>query len=203
MPSKAQGWPSLGKLQSLQCHSMKASERGQSSGSKWFHVILTTYGAWLPGDPRGFRTRHHREHVEGDYKSPPPSEKYEARATLSRHLMTQSAVIFPSALRSVIGTAMLDKLSRSGALVICIAVAGQHVHFLAKMPSSKVRKLSGAAKKHVTFELRNHGWKGKVWGLRGKVIPIHDRRNQLNVFSYILRHRDEGAWIWQWTAEAK
>lgn len=30
----------------------------------WFHCIATTYGAWLYGDSRGFRTRHHREHVE-------------------------------------------------------------------------------------------------------------------------------------------
>lgn len=37
----------------------------------WYHIMCHTYGTWLPGDPRGFRTRHHREHVEGDYKSPP------------------------------------------------------------------------------------------------------------------------------------
>ena len=44
---------------------------------RWFHVILGTYGSWLPGDPRGFRTRHHRDHVDGDYKSPPPPGIYE------------------------------------------------------------------------------------------------------------------------------
>ena len=44
----------------------------------WFHVILTTYGAWLPGDPRGFRTRHHRDHVDGDYKHRPPAGIYES-----------------------------------------------------------------------------------------------------------------------------
>ena len=40
---------------------------------RWFHVTAHTYGAWLAGDARGFRTRHHREHVEGDYKHPPPA----------------------------------------------------------------------------------------------------------------------------------
>ena len=42
-----------------------------------YHLIWGTYGSWLPGDPRGFRTRRHREHVEGDYKHPPPPGLYE------------------------------------------------------------------------------------------------------------------------------
>lgn len=42
-----------------------------SDTRRWHHIILTTYGSWLPGDLRGFRTRDHREHVEGDYRPPP------------------------------------------------------------------------------------------------------------------------------------
>ena len=42
----------------------------------WYHVVLSTYGSWLYGDKRGFRTRHHREHVDGDYKNPPSLGKY-------------------------------------------------------------------------------------------------------------------------------
>jgi hypothetical protein len=38
----------------------------------WYHCMGNTFGTWLPGSPKGFRTRHHREHVEGDYKHPPP-----------------------------------------------------------------------------------------------------------------------------------
>jgi hypothetical protein len=37
-------------------------------GRTWFHVVLTVYGNWLPGDPRGFRTPKHEEHVEGIIK---------------------------------------------------------------------------------------------------------------------------------------
>ncbi|HEX3314753.1 MAG TPA: hypothetical protein VHR72_07680 [Gemmataceae bacterium] len=31
---------------------------------------LSTYGSWLPGNPRGFRSRKHRIHSSGDYKNP-------------------------------------------------------------------------------------------------------------------------------------
>jgi hypothetical protein len=30
---------------------------------RWYHIIMSTYGSWLYGDARGFRTRHHREHI--------------------------------------------------------------------------------------------------------------------------------------------
>jgi hypothetical protein len=32
----------------------------------WYHCVANTYGTWLPGDPRGWRSCHHRERVEGD-----------------------------------------------------------------------------------------------------------------------------------------
>ena len=37
----------------------------------WYHVTANTYGTWLRGDPRGWRERHHRKHVEGDYQTRP------------------------------------------------------------------------------------------------------------------------------------
>ena len=115
--------------------------------------------------------------------------------------MKQPPVVIAPNLRPIVGEFMLDKLRRCGALVVCIAAAGQHVHFLAKMPKSKVRHWTGLAKKHTTFEIRKYGFEGKLWGVRCKVVPIHDRKHQINVFNYILRHRDEGAWVWRWVSK--
>jgi len=33
----------------------------------WYHVNGNTYGTWLPGDPRGWRSYKHKRHVEGEY----------------------------------------------------------------------------------------------------------------------------------------
>lgn len=172
---------------------------------RWFHTIVTTYGAWLPGDPRGFRTRHHREHVEGDYKNPPPPGLYDGLLARSRGLLKQPPVFFPPVWRPLIGGAFRDRLEQEGAQVLCVAVAGQHVHALAKMPPPPVpRYWVGCGKKHVTFRLHALGWQGVVWGKRGKNVPIRDRRHQLNVFRYILRHTREGAWVWDFrTREAE
>src|SRR5437763_7521183 len=94
---------------------------------RWYHVIVTTYGAWLYGDARGFRTRHHREHVEGDYKNPPPPGKYEKKAARSRKLLKQPPVILTPEWRKTVGEAIRDRLLELGAVLLCVSVSGQHV----------------------------------------------------------------------------
>jgi hypothetical protein len=162
----------------------------------WFHLTAHSYGAWLHGDPRGFRTRHHREHVEGDYRNPPPEGEYADKYERSKELLKQAPVVFPTGWRSVVGGAFRDRLEQEGALVLCVSASGQHVHALAKMPPALARHWVGLAKRHVTFVLHERGWEGLVWAKRSKETPVKDRRHQLNVFDYILRHAREGAWVW-------
>src|SRR3989442_1013056 len=120
----------------------------------WFHVMFSTYGAWLYGDRRGFRTRHHREHVEGDYKNPPPPGKYADREQRSRPALKQPPVSIPPHLRGVIGRALLERLEGLGALVVAVGVMPNHVHLLLKLPRDDVRQVVGTAKKHAWFVLR-------------------------------------------------
>jgi hypothetical protein len=146
-----------------------------SADMLWFHVVLTAYGAWLPGDPRGFRTRHHREHVEGDYKNPPPPGVYEARHAKSKQLLKFPPMIFPTEHRKTIGMAAKDKIEKLGGQVIAIAVADKHVHFLAKMPWNKAYEWAGAAKRHVWFEMREVGRSAKLWAKEPWARTIKDR----------------------------
>src|SRR2546425_10665415 len=86
----------------------------------WFHITTHTYGAWLYGDPRGFRTRHHREHVEGDYKNPPPPGKYDEKNKRSKESLKQSPVILTRNWREEVGIALRDKLLLLGAQLLRI-----------------------------------------------------------------------------------
>src|ERR1700754_4032896 len=104
---------------------------------KWFHVTTHTYGVWLYGDPRGFRTRHHREHVEGDYKNPPPPGKYADRHERSKNLLKQSPVVLPPEWRKIVGIAVRERFVGLGAQVIAVSMSATHAHILAKMPGSK------------------------------------------------------------------
>jgi hypothetical protein len=161
----------------------------------WFHIILSTYGSWLPGDPRGFRTRHHREHVEGDYK-PPPEGLYERRQQHSQRLLKQPPTIIPSALRPLIGGAVRDRLQQESGRVLAIACGGQHLHVQVQLPDGDARIPVGLAKRHATFVAHANGFVGKLWGLRPKIVRIDSRAHQQNVYRYILCHEEEGAWVW-------
>jgi hypothetical protein len=167
----------------------------------WYHFIATTYGAWLYGDSRGFRTRHHREHIEGDYKNPPPPGMYADKEQCSRESMSEPPVILPVELRPVVGMAILKRLRDLGAEVLVLSVSGQHIHGQARMPYGQPKRWVGMAKRHVWFELRDLGWQGKLWGKGSKAIPIENRGHQVNTFFYILRHAQQGAWVWDFRQE--
>jgi hypothetical protein len=170
-----------------------------SQNTRWYHVTTHTYGAWLYGDPRGFRTRHHREHVEGDYKNPPPKGRYDDKYQRSKDSLKQDPVVLAPHWRREVGIALRDKLLHVGAQLLRLSVSGQHVHYLAKMPPAMPRFWTGLAKKHAWFELRDRGWTGMLWAARSKATPVKDRKHQLNVYGYIGRHVNEGAWLWSFT----
>jgi hypothetical protein len=166
----------------------------------WFHFVETVHGAWLYGDARGFRTRHHREHVEGDYKAPPPLEQYAEERQRSMGALTHPPVMVPSEWRPIIGTAIHERLTELEVFPLCLSMSGQHLHALVKVRRSvSARDCMGLAKKHAAFEAKARGWVGKLWGKRGKELRIRDRQHQVNVFRYILAHAKEGAWVRRWS----
>lgn len=168
-----------------------------SDEPRWFHCTTHTYGAWLYGDSRGFRTRHHREHIVGDYKSPPPSGMYASKLARSKALLKQPMVTLTPKWRPTVGRVFRDKLLELGAQVLCVSISSTHAHVLVKMPSGPVpRQWIGRAKVAANFICKDHGWTGKLWAIRSKITPIDDRKHQLNAFHYILNHVDEGASVW-------
>jgi hypothetical protein len=161
----------------------------------WFHLILTTYAAWLPGDPRGFRTRHHRDHVEGDYKHPPPEGLYDGLHRAARANQKEPMVTLTEGQRKVIANALWDKLERLGSTVAIIRVSARHSHVLTKSPPQLTRHWAGIIKRHATYTLKEHGWNQRLWAKGEKLIRIPNRQHQLNAFGYIQRHVNEGAFI--------
>jgi hypothetical protein len=161
----------------------------------WYHIVLTAYGNWLPGDPRGFRTRHHKQHVEGDYKSP-PQEDYSGLHYKSALQMDYAPTQINMIFRPILGIALIERFQQLGGFALTIAVTSTHAHLLVKMPDVEARHWMGLAKKHAWFEMRDAGWNGKLWAKRGKVDRIRDRRHHRNCFAYIVRHFHQSAWVW-------
>jgi hypothetical protein len=76
----------------------------------WYHCTAHTYGSWLRGDPRGWRARHHREQVVGDYKNPPPRGEYDALFAYSKSLMKRDSIQIAQELRQFVLDAIVARL---------------------------------------------------------------------------------------------
>ena len=165
-------------------------------GKCWRHIIIGTHGSWLPGSPKGWRSRAHRVHSSGDYKSPPPEEEH---AGLYAYNIARcpDAVTIPEAIRSIIGRAFCKELGANRCHTLVIAIAGQHCHVLSELPNnlSETKSIIGHAKRESSRAVKAE-MPGKVWAAGGKFIRINDRGYQRRVFDYICRHVQEGAWVW-------
>jgi hypothetical protein len=157
-----------------------------------------TYGTWLPGDPRGFRTRHHRRHVEGDYKHPPPKGTYDDLLIHSSELMSRESVCLTLPQQAFVCSQIVQSLLRRNIELIILSLNAYHFHLLARFRDHKPRHHIGVAKKESSYYLRAEqgGCSAPIWAARSKCLPIRDRQHQLNVVNYIRSHKDRGAVTW-------
>lgn len=183
--------------------------------NNWFHCVGTTYGAWLRGDPRGWRARHHKAHVPYDYKSPPPKGAYDRLLAHCRSLMKRDIVILSRPEQELACQKLLDALHFHNVEVLTLCVSPTHFHVLCRfipLPGSsaqenvnprasrirKPRHLIGIAKKESARALSAAGLRsqGGIWAVRCKCKPIRDRRHQLRAFRYIRAHFKRNAVVW-------
>ena len=164
----------------------------------WYHVMGHTYGTWLPGDPKGFRTRHHREHVEGDYKIPPPAGMYAARHENARRLMKRDPVFLTPRQRERALEELVISLLRNDIPVLAMSVDRIHVHALIRCDDLNPRHWFGIAKKessHYCKQTREAPI-GGLWAVRCKCLPIERGVHLGSASGYILDHAKKGAVTW-------
>ena len=128
----------------------------------WYHVTGHTYGTWLPGDPRGWREKRRKRHVDGDYRTPPPAGTGEGLLGHSRRAMKHDAIQLDPAQRTVAGQAMIAFLLGKGFEIIAFSLDGIHFHLLGRFPDRQVRRPVGHAKVNAYYRLRDAGCQGKV-----------------------------------------
>src|SRR2546423_1482513 len=101
----------------------------------WYHCTMASYGQWLRGDPRGWRERNHRHHVEGDYKHPPQNSNFnDAAFDRSKKLLKHQPMFFTPAQRRDVGLLALQSLSIQAIRVIALAAGAKHLHTVIQCP---------------------------------------------------------------------
>ncbi len=162
----------------------------------WYHVVVTTYGSWLPGDRRGWRTKKHREHVPGDYRNPPPEDLGQG---LRRHLggLDIEATRLSKVQRRQVGCWMLDSFAYQEIEILALAMGAEHCHLLGRFrPCTTVRRKVGLAKWYASRNWGRHYPDCRLWARYCHVAAIRRRNHQVRVVEYIIAHAGDGAWCW-------
>lgn len=190
--------------------------------NNWIHITGSTYGSWLRGDPRGWRSYKHREHVEGDYRNPPPRGMYDAMHARSRSIMTRDGVELSWDARVSACRKMVLALRFHHAVVQDLCVGAKHFHALVQCYPIDVetwkiiridgrsqnrdpKHLIGIAKKESARELSREGLAlaGGVWargvGRRFIKNPWHFDR----ACDYIPDHAKQGAAVYSLLFDAQ
>lgn len=168
----------------------------------WFHVTVHTYGSWLRGDPRGWRSRSHRDHVEGDYRNSPSVRRYGALYARSKALMKRQAVRIEGrdAAEFVLRTLMY-RLREFGAPVAAGSFDGVHGHLLVRCSKGNPRIVVGIAKQYSSAQFKAYGLAvglglardEGIWGKRSYAKPIADKAHFDTALKYICAHARLGA----------
>jgi REP element-mobilizing transposase RayT len=159
-----------------------------------YHVQWGTYGSWLPGDPRGFRTRGGRMHVAGDYKSPPPPGMYEGLHQYAKEQLSKAPVVLSPDLRAPVGAACLEQLAKEGVVLWAISVGGEHVHAAMDCLPEGLKQMIGRVKKVSSHRIRDR-IPGTVWSQGCHPVVVKDDGHWSNVIQYIRDHATN-AWVW-------
>lgn len=172
------------------------SAHQQPAWNHWYHCTSSTYGTWLPGDPRGWRTRDHRFHVDGDYKSRPWDTEWQRNlhARNAQRLKQPPMYLHSRRIRGVVLGALLRKFTEDHIECAAIAVARTHVHTLIRVLDGMPRVWLGRAKKsamhalHRTDLMENEG---RVWATRGLCKPIVNEAHFARALRYVWLHGDK------------
>lgn len=161
--------------------------------------MVNTYGTWLPGDPRGFRTQWGREQVEGDYRNPPPKGTYQNLHDTARRRMTRTPVHLSVPQRPLVLDELLKSLRKWHIDAAAISVGRVHFHVLARFPSHNPRHFIGLAKKESSTYLKQRGQapQGGLWGERCECVPVSGLDHFWQAFKYILDHAKQGSAVWK------
>jgi hypothetical protein len=176
----------------------------------WFHCTCNTYGTWFRGDHRGWCERHHRKHIDSDYKRPPKKGSFEHINKKSKDAMKRDPVFLEAELRRIALLAIVTCLMRDGIDVLVACLDDHHLHVLGRFRDYRPRQRLGWAKfeatKKVKAFINAHGAavgivlelkRGEgIWGKRSDCKPVGDREHRLNSLKYIAGHWKRGELVW-------
>jgi hypothetical protein len=169
----------------------------------WWLVTWTTYGSWLPGDPRGFRTWRGRQYVPPPKRYAAPGEPtYDPRPHASRHrsIAEQTEMVqLTSEQQQIAMTALIGDMAVLPVTPACVAIDAQHVHLLTEFGRLNIRNTVARLKSVITRALGGRLQSVKrFWATGCHMRSLPDDAAYRNALHYVCRHREQGAMVHVW-----
>lgn len=164
--------------------------------ARWWLVTWTTYGSWLPGDPRGYRTWRGREHVGPPRRYAAPGETtYRPAEHRLRHetaqQRTDSPVVLTPEQVNITLQAMIAEMADTPVVPAIVAVGDRHVYVLARFDSYPIRMFTGRIKAAATRELNQQGFAGTRPWAKGYSMRSKNNHQELVVAYHNVRRHDQ------------
>jgi|SRR5580700_3082578 hypothetical protein len=173
----------------------------------WWLITWGTYGSWLPGDPRGFRTWRRREYVPPPYGRAESGEAtydpsaYAQRNEVARNRLTSNPVSLKLAERRQACSALVAEIATLRIVPAILAVATHHAHFISQFGELEIRPTIGRIKAAATrsFNEASFGL-SSVWAKGCHMESLKSEDDFLTAYRYVEQHRMEGAVIQKWSS---
>jgi REP element-mobilizing transposase RayT len=163
--------------------------------SPWTHVYSSYLGQWLPGDQRGFNSRHHKIRSTRHYLIHDPFTKEHAGLERYSKLMCDDKVSIARQHRPMLLEALRAKFESMGTPIAAIGASPTHTHALIKVGDEDAKPIFGRAKQAASHALRAH-YPGRLWGASCGVRRIMNFGHFASALWYILDHEKHGAAVW-------
>jgi REP element-mobilizing transposase RayT len=137
-----------------------------------YHAIFTTYGTWLPNDPRGsYSKKIYNEDIEkfGEIKygrqTPPPKSQILKFYSQAVSALNKDVYLINDFTRPVIAGAFAKVVKKLNIKVPACAIMNDHVHILILRSNYSIEYLVNQLKGVATKELnlRNSPWTRGFW----------------------------------------
>ncbi len=148
-------------------------------------ITWTTYGTWLPGEPRGYGTHGAKQTFRGDDQ--------QLHQWAEDHLAGESIRLDTKGLKMVAD--VLRGLFAADQRLIVAAVTPVHCHLVADIPRDDLSRLMNIVKGKSSHALGSIGLKGRTWSRRYHAQLLCDGDSVDNAIAYVRSHDEQGALI--------
>jgi hypothetical protein len=172
--------------------------------AKWWLISWTTYGTWLPGDERGYRTWRGERYVAPPKRYSKPGEHtYRAQDHVAVREIAEAISEEPVYLThdqvEIALLAMVAEIDEIPVMPAIMSIGDWHVHWLCYFGPLEIRPVVERVKAASTRELNRRGFQGKrPWTKGCNMRSKHTRQECRNAYKYVRNHHDQGCRIYEW-----